>query len=94
MKFFWKIVRQINARLSLLEQLSNTGAKGGVTRHQHIVDNTPYKEYLIEDVADTNVAAMKLYKKLGFMEYKRKSIPIKKAEKNGINHIVSLKYVK
>lgn len=61
---------------------------------QHIVDNTPYKEYLIEDVADTNVAAMKLYKKLGFMEYKRKSIPIKKAEKNGINHIVSLKYVK
>ncbi|WP_029192493.1 GNAT family N-acetyltransferase [Paenibacillus harenae] len=60
----------------------------------HILDHTAYKEYLIEEVADTNIPAMKLYQKLGFKEYKRKTIPKKLAEKNGINHLLSLKYVK
>jgi ribosomal protein S18 acetylase RimI-like enzyme len=60
----------------------------------HILDNTPYNEYLIEEVADTNVPAMNLYKKLGFIEYKRTSVPQNKTKKIGINNFISLKYVK
>ncbi|WP_332698122.1 GNAT family N-acetyltransferase [Halalkalibacter lacteus] len=61
---------------------------------QHIFENTPYKEYVIEEVADTNTPAMRLYKKLGFEEYKRKPLPKKIAKKNGINNLLSLKYMK
>jgi ribosomal protein S18 acetylase RimI-like enzyme len=61
---------------------------------QHIIENTPYNDYVIEEVADTNTPAMKLYEKLGFEEYKRKPIPEKMAKKNGINNLLSLKYVK
>lgn len=61
---------------------------------QHIIENTPYNDYVIEEVADTNMPAMKLYEKLGFKEYKRKSMPEKMAQKNGINNLLSLKYIK
>ncbi|UVI28461.1 GNAT family N-acetyltransferase [Paenibacillus spongiae] len=60
----------------------------------YLVESTSYKEYLIEEVADTNIPAIRLYTKLGFEEYKRKPIPAKMAKKNGLNHLVSLKYVK
>ena len=60
---------------------------------QYIIENTQYKEYLIE-VADTNIPALKLYIKLGFKEYKRKSLPRNRAKKAGINSIIFLKYVK
>jgi ribosomal protein S18 acetylase RimI-like enzyme len=49
---------------------------------------------LIDEVADTNIPAMKLYSKLGFEEYKRRQIPITRAKKIGINYTVSLKYTK
>lgn len=68
------------------------GAASQVIRY--IIEKTPYKEYLIEEVADTNLPALNLYNKLGFMEYKRKSLPPNRAKKAGINSIVSLKYVK
>lgn len=61
---------------------------------RHIVEQTPYESYLIEEVADTNLAAMKLYNRLGFEEYKRKPIPPNRAQKIGINHLVSLRYSK
>ncbi|MFT9847788.1 GNAT family N-acetyltransferase [Aneurinibacillus sp. REN35] len=61
---------------------------------QHIFENTPYNDYVIEEVADTNIPAMKLYKKLGFEEYKRKPLSEKMAKKTGINNLVSLKYMK
>lgn len=60
----------------------------------HIISNTNYREYLIEEVADTNIPAMTLYKKLGFKEYKRKTVPQNRAEKIGINNFISLKYIK
>ncbi|RAT96988.1 N-acetyltransferase [Brevibacillus sp. Leaf182] len=60
----------------------------------NIMENTPYEHFLIEEVADTNIPAMKLYQKLGFQEYKRKPVPLKRAKKIGINHFLSLKYVK
>jgi ribosomal protein S18 acetylase RimI-like enzyme len=61
---------------------------------QYIIQNTPYHDYLIEEVADTSIPAMRLYEKLGFEEYKRKPIPEKIANKNGINNLLSLRYVK
>lgn len=60
----------------------------------HIVTNTPYNQYVIKEVADTNTSAMGLYKKLGFEEYDRKPIPLNTAKKIGINNLISLKYVK
>lgn len=61
---------------------------------RHILAHTPYEEYVIEEVADTNIPAMKLYQKLGFVEYKRDAVPPRRARKIGINHIVSLKYAR
>ena len=60
---------------------------------QYIIENTPYNDYVIEEVADTNTPAMRLYQKLGFEEYRRKPVPKKVAKKIGINHFLSLKYV-
>lgn len=68
------------------------GAASQIIRY--IIENTSYKKYLIEAVADTNLPALKLYKKLGFKEYKRKFLPPNRAKKVGINNIVSLKYVR
>lgn len=67
----------------------------GVALHiiRHIIENAPYDDFLIEEVADTNIPALKLYEKLGFEEYKRKSLPEKRAKKTGINHLLSLKYM-
>lgn len=61
---------------------------------RQIIENTPYNTYLIQEVADTNIPAMNLYKKIGFEEYKRTPIPHKKARKIGINNFIALKYVK
>lgn len=58
----------------------------------HIIKDTSYQEYLIKEVADTNTAAMNLYKKLGFEEYNRIPVPQKRARKIGINNFVALKY--
>ncbi|ROR30582.1 acetyltransferase (GNAT) family protein [Mobilisporobacter senegalensis] len=60
----------------------------------YIISNTPYREYLIEEVADSNISAMNLYKKLGFKEYKRIPVPQKRVKKIGINNFIALKYIK
>ena len=61
---------------------------------EHIIENTPYNDFVIYEVADTNIPAMQLYEKLGFEEYRRKPMPEKMAKRNGINHLLSLKHVK
>lgn len=61
---------------------------------RHMMENTPYEQFLIEEVADTNIPAMKLYQKLRFQVYSRKPVPLKRAQKIGINHFISLKYEK
>lgn len=61
---------------------------------RYILEHTPYQTFLIEEVADTNVPAMKLYTKLGFVEYKHKPIPAKLSDKIGIHRMVSLKYTR
>ncbi|PRX70830.1 acetyltransferase (GNAT) family protein [Cohnella sp. SGD-V74] len=64
------------------------GAASAVIRH--MLEHLPYRNYLIEEVADTNVPAIRLYEKLGFTEYKRKSLSPRQARISGINHMVSL----
>lgn len=59
----------------------------------HIIETTSFQEYVIKEVADTNVPAMRLYTKFGFKEYERKAAQ-KMAKKSGINYMLSLKYVK
>ena len=61
---------------------------------EYIIENTPYDNYLIEEVADTNIPAMTLYEKLGFKVYKRKPISKSASKKSGINYLLSLKYEK
>jgi ribosomal protein S18 acetylase RimI-like enzyme len=68
------------------------GAASQVIRH--IISNTPYQEYMIAEVADTNTPAMKLYEKMGFIEYKRTPVPFMRAKKIGINNFIALKYEK
>lgn len=58
------------------------------------MEMTPFEQYMIEEVADTNLPAMKLYRKLGFEEYKRKQLSTSAAKKSGIQHMVSLRHVK
>ncbi|MFD2505014.1 GNAT family N-acetyltransferase [Paenibacillus septentrionalis] len=64
------------------------GAASAVIRH--MLENLPYRNYLIEEVADTNIQAIRLYEKLGFSEYKRKTLSPRQARISGINHMVSL----
>lgn len=59
---------------------------------RHIIKNMTYRQYLIQEVADTNTPAINLYKKLGFVEYNRLPVPQKRAKKIGINNFISLKY--
>lgn len=61
---------------------------------RYIIENTPYQQYLIKEVADTNTPAMRLYEKLGFIEYQRTPVAPRTARKIGINHFVSLRYGK
>ncbi|XOJ01676.1 GNAT family N-acetyltransferase [Paenibacillus polymyxa] len=68
------------------------GAASAVIKHMLV--HLPYRNYLIEEVADTNVPAIRLYEKLGFTEYKRKSLSPRQARISGINHMVSLRLKK
>ncbi|MBD2844067.1 GNAT family N-acetyltransferase [Paenibacillus sp. IB182496] len=68
------------------------GAASAVIRH--MLDHLPYRTYLIEEVADTNIPAIRLYEKLGFTEYKRNSLSPRQARMSGIHHMVSLRLEK
>lgn len=50
-----------------------------------------YHEYVLEDIKDTNAAALGLYRKLGFTVYK--SRPVKGAKRAGFSEYVSMKLV-
>lgn len=73
---------------------SHRGKGIAIKIFQYILENTNYDEYVIGEVADTNIPAMNLYKKMGFVEFERKPIAPKKAKKIGINSFVSLVYKK
>ncbi|WP_261806099.1 GNAT family N-acetyltransferase [Lapidilactobacillus luobeiensis] len=59
-----------------------------------VIAQTSYADFIIEEVADTNLAAMALYQKLGFIETKRRPLSVKQAQRIGINAFVSWKLTK
>jgi ribosomal protein S18 acetylase RimI-like enzyme len=56
-----------------------------------IIKQTEYSEYTLE-VADTNYNAIRLYKKLGFVEFKR--VEHKHKKQSGVNNLIYMKYKK
>jgi ribosomal protein S18 acetylase RimI-like enzyme len=58
---------------------------------EHLLALPQYREYVLETVSDINTRALKLYKKLGFVEYKR--VPVNHTKRTGISYYVSLKLV-
>ncbi|MDR1955326.1 MAG: hypothetical protein LBQ30_00550, partial [Treponema sp.] len=58
---------------------------------KHICSTNKYAEFIIQDVADKNYNAINVYKKIGFVEYKREK---KNYKKVGINEYISFKYSK
>lgn len=57
----------------------------------HFFSLPQYSEYVLE-VADTNVTAIKLYKKLGFREFKR--VEMKNRKQSGVNFLLYMNYEK
>jgi ribosomal protein S18 acetylase RimI-like enzyme len=50
-----------------------------------------YREYVLEDIKDTNEPALGLYAKLGFTVYKRRKVRF--ARRAGFTELVSMKLV-
>lgn len=57
---------------------------------KYVMKELPYKEFIL-DVADTNENAYRLYKKLGFTEFKRK--PEKHGKIKGFNERIYMKFL-
>jgi len=56
----------------------------------HVMDNTRYDDYVLE-VADTNAAALRLCKKLGFNEFKRTAGP---GRRGGFDYYLYMRKIK
>lgn len=85
----------VPAAMGLVEFVASSGQyrRKGVARGiiNHIIWNMPYREYVLE-VADTNVAAIRLYEKLGFREFMR--VKGKHRKWSGVNYLMYMKYSK
>jgi ribosomal protein S18 acetylase RimI-like enzyme len=57
----------------------------------HLLALPRYREYVLEDIADTNAAALHVYAKLGFVEYRRRRV--RHTRRTGISHYISMKLV-
>ncbi|WP_232666793.1 GNAT family N-acetyltransferase [Pseudonocardia sp. TRM90224] len=57
----------------------------------HLLALPQYREYVLEEIADTNAAALHLYRKLGFTEYRRKKV--NHTKRTGISYYISMKLV-
>ncbi|TWF79452.1 acetyltransferase (GNAT) family protein [Pseudonocardia hierapolitana] len=55
----------------------------------HFLALPQYREYVLETVSDINTPALNLYRKLGFVEYKR--VRVRHTKLSGISYYVSLK---
>ena len=56
---------------------------------QHLLALPGYEEYVLRDIKDTNTPALKLYAKLGFTKYERRSVRF--ARRAGFSTYVSLR---
>lgn len=58
---------------------------------RHLLALPGYREYVLEDIKDTNASALGLYAKLGFTVYKRRKVRF--ARRAGFTELVSMKLV-
>jgi ribosomal protein S18 acetylase RimI-like enzyme len=58
---------------------------------RHLLARPEYREYVLEDIKDTNASALGLYAKLGFTVYKRRKVRF--ARRAGFTELVSMKLV-
>jgi ribosomal protein S18 acetylase RimI-like enzyme len=58
---------------------------------RHLLALPQYREYVLEDIKDTNEPALGLYAKLGFTEYKRRRVRF--ARRAGFTSLVSMKLI-
>jgi ribosomal protein S18 acetylase RimI-like enzyme len=90
-KYLLKLPFQIDSSTGNIEFLATSekfrGQGVATVLLRHIIENSFFEHYIL-DVADTNISAIKLYKKLGFREFKRKRF----LPHSGIGQIVYMKY--
>ena len=58
---------------------------------RHLLALPEYREYTLEDIKDTNAAALHVYEKLGFTVYKRRKVRF--ARRVGFTELLSMKLV-
>ncbi|MEV5998186.1 GNAT family N-acetyltransferase [Streptomyces griseomycini] len=57
----------------------------------HLLTLPQYDEYVLVDISDVNTAALRLYEKLGFREFKRTRV--RHTKQTGINYYISMRLV-
>lgn len=57
--------------------------------YENLLENISYDNYIIADVADTNIPEIKLYRNLGSEEYDRTEMSGVDAKNNRMNYLVS-----
>jgi ribosomal protein S18 acetylase RimI-like enzyme len=55
----------------------------------HLIALPGYREFVLEDIKDTNAPALRVYAKLGFTVYKRRTVRF--ARRAGFTELVSMK---
>lgn len=61
----------------------------GTALMEHLLTLPAYTEYVLEDIADTNTAALRLYKKVGYREFRR--VRVGHTKRTGIRYYVSMR---
>ncbi|MFD9941288.1 GNAT family N-acetyltransferase [Nonomuraea sp. NPDC059023] len=92
---FYKPLPYTRDRLASLEFVATGASYRGMgvatTLLTHLLALPQYDEYVLADIADTNTAALGLYEKLGFREFKREKV--NHTKRTGINAYVSMRLV-
>ncbi|WP_236777323.1 GNAT family N-acetyltransferase [Arthrobacter crystallopoietes] len=70
---------------------AHQGRGVGTALLRHLLAQPGYREYVLEDIKDTNEPALGLYAKLGFSVYKRRKVRF--ARRAGFRELVSMKLV-
>jgi ribosomal protein S18 acetylase RimI-like enzyme len=70
---------------------AHQGRGVGTALLTRLLDLPAYREYVVEEIKDTNAAALGLYAKLGFTEYKRRSERF--AKRAGFSEYISMRLV-
>ncbi|MBF6133250.1 GNAT family N-acetyltransferase [Nocardia otitidiscaviarum] len=59
---------------------------------RHLVEQPGYREFVLEDIKDTNASALAVYTRLGFTVYKRRKVRL--ARRAGFTELVSMRLVR